>query len=335
MSPILLTHQQIETEFWDSFIAGSLQNIIYGYSWYLDVVCEDWHALVWPSASHFQIVMPLPVKYKLGFPILYQPLFCQYLGIFSIDKLSEKETSAFLLACYSSYQYISSYSFHPDNYTTLQPALNALTNLKYVVNTTFWLKLNRSEGDVQAGYSKDRMSNLNASRNWKWTICKADRPEQLIQLFAENHARRIDGGVSRKSYEILQALIRKSQACSCAELLHAQREDDVHAGIVILRKGNYAVYIFNAADSQGRRGNARTFLLDHYFCQNSECDLIFDFESPQMESIQSFYKSFGGREIPFITITKTNLHFPLKQLQHFRRSAIKARRGLYAALCRI
>ena len=67
MVPILLTRSQINTQEWDTFIRSSQQRIIYGLSWYLDTVSEDWNALVWPAKENYQIVMPLPVKKKMEF----------------------------------------------------------------------------------------------------------------------------------------------------------------------------------------------------------------------------------------------------------------------------
>ncbi len=46
---------------------------------------------------------------------------------------------------------------------------------------------------------------------------------------------------------------------------------------------------------------------------------IIDFESPEIESIASFYKSFGGNEIPFYKISKNKLIFPFRQVQNWRK----------------
>jgi hypothetical protein len=335
LNPVLLTRKEIEAHSWDSFVAHSRQSVIYGFSWYLDIVCEDWNALVWPSASDFRIVMPLPFKNKFGFPILYQPHFCQYLGIFSCEEISEEDTSAFLSACSAHFSYISSYSFHPDNYNVIHTALSSSAAWEYEIHKTVWLSLNISYNDISKNYSKDRQKNLRKSNKWGWTVQSSKNIEPLIDLFRENHAAQIEGGVSEKSYRVLKEIFKQTHFRECVELRYAVLGDSIHAGTLILRKANFATYIFNAADSIGRTGNARTALLNDYFKENAESDLVFDFESPQLQTIHSFYQSFGENEVPFITIYKRSLPFPLRQFQLLRRSLIKAKRDLCAILCKI
>jgi hypothetical protein len=47
--------------------------------WHLDRTAVVWDALVW---GDYEFVMPLPVRKKWGIQYVYQPLFCQQLGIF-------------------------------------------------------------------------------------------------------------------------------------------------------------------------------------------------------------------------------------------------------------
>lgn len=80
--PILLSREQIDAQIWDNHIHNSRQGVIYALSWYLDIVCEQWEALVWPSVSDISIAMPLPVRRKFGRPVFVPAMFCEYLGIF-------------------------------------------------------------------------------------------------------------------------------------------------------------------------------------------------------------------------------------------------------------
>jgi len=214
-------------------------------------------------------------------------------------------------------------------------SLQSLANIKYVVNTTSWLSLDGSENDLAAGYTYDRKYNLKSGLQWSWELGKSNDLKPIIELFANNHASGIEGGVGIGSYKVLEAIFTETQRRKCSELWYAKQGDQIHAGILLLKEANFAIYIFNAANDTGRIGNARTVLLDHYFTQNAERPTIFDFESPQVDSIKSFYRSFGGDEIPFITIEKTSLPSPLQQLLFLRRLLIKAKRDLYGALCKI
>lgn len=322
MNLIYLTRSEIDTHRWDSFMEISMQGVVYGFSWYLDVVCENWNALVWPSADEYQIVMPLPVKSIFGFSVLYQPHFCQYLGLFSTVELTHEKVAVFLKACSDSFSYISSYCFHPTNTQLLGTALNSFPELQQNTNKTVWLSV-QSEYN---GYTKDRRKNLLRADQWKWQEEMGDDIEPLIDLFRHNHMSKITGGVAEKSLTIFKKLFEECLKRGNSELKYAYHEGILHAGVLIIREGNIAVYIFNAADFTGRRGNARTFLLNNYFKMKGSEELVFDFESPDITSIHNFYRSFGGIEVPFINIRKNDLKFPYNVMHRLRSCFLKARR---------
>ncbi len=90
-----LEHEQIDKKKWDDCIARSFNSIIYAFSWYLDIVSEDWDALV---EDDFERVMPLTQHKKLFTNYLSQPPFTQQLGIFSIKKLNSEIIDDFIRA---------------------------------------------------------------------------------------------------------------------------------------------------------------------------------------------------------------------------------------------
>ena len=51
-----IQHKDIDFEKWDACVANSFNRLIYGFSWYLDVVCDDWDALV---LNDYEAVFPL------------------------------------------------------------------------------------------------------------------------------------------------------------------------------------------------------------------------------------------------------------------------------------
>ncbi|MBE9464120.1 GNAT family N-acetyltransferase [Dyadobacter subterraneus] len=316
--PILLSRSEINDARWNELIAKSGQSVIYGFSWYLDIVCDNWKALVWPSTDNYQIVMPLPIKRKWNIEVVQQPLFCQYLGLFSIENLTDQQLDLFLKGLSSSFSYISAYHFNPDNSSLLQNVLHQFSKFEVRQNHTFWLSLSGSSSEIWAKYSSDRKANLKRGVRFEWVISPGEDIELLIHLFKEHHASGINGGVSDKAYTMLSDMVASLKLRDAIEVLYAQIGGTVHAGVLFVRTGNKVIFLFNAADEIGRRGNARTILLDHYFQSNSERPITFDFESPQLKSIASFYKSFGADPIPYFSVRKNDLPFPLKQIQNWR-----------------
>jgi hypothetical protein len=317
-SPVLLSRAAINDKRWNLLIEESRQSVVYGYSWYLDIVCDDWKALVWPSAEDYQIIMPLPVKRKWGIEVIQQPLFCQYLGLFSANKISDFYLSLFLEKMSSIFSYISSYHFHPDLSVNLNLVLPQFSNFEIRRNHTYWLSLSDPLPKIRSNYSSDRKTNLNRSRRQAWIVRPSDNIAPLIGLFQKYHAAKIPGGVADVTYPMLIKLFECLWIHKAVSLFYVLKEGEIHAGALFVQTGGKVIYLFNAADEAGRAGNARTFLLDYYFQLNVEKPLLFDFESPEKSSISTFYKSFGAREVSYFSIRKNDLFFPFRQIQNWR-----------------
>ena len=74
-----LKHDELDFSSWDRRISSADNSRVYALSWYLDRTAADWDALVW---GDYEYVLPVTLKSKFGIKYLYQPLFCQQLGIF-------------------------------------------------------------------------------------------------------------------------------------------------------------------------------------------------------------------------------------------------------------
>ncbi len=41
-----VSHEVIDREKWDKCIDNSTNGLVYAYSWYLDLICDEWNALI-------------------------------------------------------------------------------------------------------------------------------------------------------------------------------------------------------------------------------------------------------------------------------------------------
>lgn len=331
--PILLSREQIDAQSWDIHINKSRQCVIYGLSWYLDIVCEQWEALVWPSATDFSIAMPLPVRRKQGIGVLYQPLFCQYLGVFSKQELNAGQCEAFLQVLKERFSYISSYTFNPENFRAM--ATLCLKGFEFQVFQTHWLHLDRPYAALRAAYCLDRRKNLKRRRGMDWQFVESEDFEPLVKLFAENHGAGI-GNIKADAYQVLRRLGEQCIQNGFGRLLYARAGSRICAGILLTQFRGRTIYLFNAANHAGRKGNARAAMLDAYFRDNAATKSVFDFESPRKESIAGYYAGFGAVAMPFYCINRNALPFPFRQIQRLRKwLLIRTRQYLSAGLCRI
>ena len=289
-----LPRHQINALAWDTCVAASARRIVYGLSWYLDAVLPapdwKWIGLVMPGETGgYRAVMPVPLRRKLGRWVVHQPLFCQWLGVFSPD--DSLDPKPFFRAVPQRFRYGS--ALHLNQY----PGVSLLFGARQM--STQILDLSIGYDTLYQNYSPDRRRNLRRARAANWTIIDSTDPEPLLTLFRDNHAGSIEGGVGEWAYAIFRTLMAELRKRNLATLRYAVRQGRVEAGALFVRDGNRIIYLFNSASEMGRRGNARTWLIDEVIRENTSEELIFDFESPEKLSIRSFYRSFGAVEEAF------------------------------------
>ena len=88
-----LSRKELDVEKYNACIANSVQSRIYAYSWYLDIVADNWDVLV---LNDYEAVMPLPWRSKFCIKYIYPPCWTQQLGIFSDEVISENLTNRFI-----------------------------------------------------------------------------------------------------------------------------------------------------------------------------------------------------------------------------------------------
>lgn len=291
-SLLLFSRQQLDPVAYDACVTASPHAVVYAQSWWLDRVSPDWEVLVWPApGGGYRAVLPVPIRRKYGFRFVQQPLFCQFLGIFSAVPLTPGEVAAFGEEFTRRYRFVVRLALRPWVNWTGEGTLQRLE--------TQVLLLNRPHEAVRAGYSRDRKLNRKRAERAGWVQADGSEIGTLIQLFRQNHAHRIAGGTDPAAYPLLEGLFADCQTRGLSTLRYALQDGKIEAGAWFVTWGGRVMYLFNAASEAGRRGNARTFLLDQFLAEKAESGLLFDFESPDIADIRDFYRSFGAQAEPF------------------------------------
>ena len=320
--PQLIPRAQLDTELWDACVAASAGPVLYAYSWYLDAVLPapmwQWAGLVLRDESdHYQAVMPIPLRRKTvaGIPyawVVHQPFFCQFLGVFCRDSLVD--TGPFFQQVVEQFRYSSSLCVRQKPYT--RSLFDTVRS-----GSTQMLDLSIGYSALYRHYTADRRANLRRATNVHWDVVDSNDLEPLLALFRDNHAETIDGGVADWAYAILRNLVSELKKRGLVTLRYALINGQIEAGALFVQQGDRIVYLFNAASESGRRGNARTLLIDQLLREKAGQPLIFDFESPAKKTVRDFYRSFGAMESPLWTIRWNRLN-PLEK------ALIKVRNGL-------
>lgn len=292
-------HHKIDTEKWDQCIRKSYNSLVYGYSWYLDVVAGDWDGLV---EDDYTRVMPLTCNKKAGIHYLRQPLFSQQLGVFSIGKLNVAKVGEFLHHLPSKYRLteinLNTFNKAPDG---IKGTFRAMQN--------FELDLISNHNEIRENYSKNLKRNIRKAEKSKVQLMQNIGPEEVIRIFRENRGKDIRQ-FNEEAYRILKQLVYVLIYRGRAKVWGAFDEhNNLLAGAIFVRSKNKWIFLFSGTTADARQNGAMPFLLDRFILHHAGSNSTLDFEGSNDENLARFYKSFGARKSTYHHYRKNTLPF--------------------------
>ena len=317
-----LVHSKIDKVQWDKCISEASNGLIYALSWYLDVVSPQWEAIVATQGREYCICFPLPIKRKLKRKYIFHPHFCQQLGFFYKRKTSQELIDEILRILLQKFSYIPRISFNASNTFTLLEN----DNLRVSNLVTHLLSLKKPYSQLRQNYHRDRKYHLNKAKGLNLNILTSHDIEPLIEIFLQDTVQKIPGANRDSNYLLLRQVFKVVQEKGKYELYYIRdKEGRYTCGCWFVFYNNFIIYLFNASTNEARNENGRTLIIDHIIRKYQNTDYVLDFESPEKESISSFYASFGSIPTPFYQIYYNNLPAIIRQTH---RAKIKIHRQL-------
>lgn len=289
-------HNEIDRKKWDSCIDSSMNSIIYAYSWYLDIVCPGWNALI---EDDYLSVMPLTAKRKFGINYLYPPYFAQQLGIFSQSEISFEKAQLFLNQIPETYRFIE---IHLNVYNTFEyPGFQIKKNINLL------LDLNASYEELRKNFSNDAKRNIAKSVRHCLRLQKNIPPEEVISIFRKNTGKKISN-LKDKHYRTLLTLIRACSERGFVETWGAfSKNNCLCTGVVWLIQKKRAIFLFSGNTANGKKTGGMYFLIDQFIREYAEKEMILDFEGSNIPGLARFYKGFGSMETVYLQVRKNTL----------------------------
>jgi hypothetical protein len=305
-------YNEIDFVKWDECISNSINSYIYAFSWYLNIVAQEWDALI---EDDYVSVFPLPVRSKYGIKYVYQPFFTQQLGIFTIDSLSQNRINEFLKAIPNDVKYLN---LNLNKYISVQNSSFEITP-----KTNIELDLQKDYFLIEKKYSTNLNRNLKKAYSNGLQLHEVNRPEVLIDLFKSNKGANL--GVYKESdYQTLLKLFYKLLHLSMAEIYCVYTPNNtLCASAIFVKSKNRIIFLFSGLNSLGKELNAMPFLIDSIIKKYSSSSVILDFEGSSNESLARFYSSFGSEVFEYQQIILSRLNplyrFVFKIIQNFRK----------------
>ncbi len=291
-----LKHKNIDFEQWDNAISQSTNGLVYGYSWVLNSLAnEQWDALV---LGNYKAVFPLVYKSKFGIKYLYQPYFCQQLGLFSKIEITEQLLKAFLNKIPSKFKF---WHFHL-NYA------NASFNIPYQTKqrTTLQIDLQQSYTTIYDQYNADAKKNLAKAQITGYEVRKNLDIELVSHTFFEQYGRH---------YPKVDKLIKQINTCAKKAIqlgkgftlgIYGKNSELWCAGF-FFNANSILHYAMAAPTAEGKKYGATHILIDEVLKAYSGKNYVFDFEGSDIPTVAYFYAKFGSKPQHYLEIKNNKL----------------------------
>ena len=303
-----LKHTGVDTKRWDDCISRSLNRRVYAYSWYLDLVCPGWDALV---EDDYASVFPLTHNRKMGVRYLFQPYFAQQLGLFSAERISGDKPGNFLCAIPRSFRFAEIQLNDQNQVAPGEGILKTRVNHELKIACTY--------DELSRKFSQNTRRNIRKAKELNVTTSRNVTPDELVGLFRENFGDR-EGKLQLEHYDTMKNLIVYGMEHEMGYLEGAFDQDGVlSSAVFFLFDGDHAYFLFAASGKQARENGAMFLLIDRFLNENTGRYRLLDFEGGNDANLGRFYKSFGADEVPYPAVYINRLPGPINSLLYFVR----------------
>ncbi len=304
----ILPNQQIDKQRWDACLDDSTLPLPYCYSWYLDIACPGWDAIV---DEQYKVIAPLPNRIKAGVKYVYQPFFTQQFGLFvkqTVDldiKITQQEFLS-MLNTYALFIHLQLH-FQHEAPTTFD---------KVLARTTHLINLKQSYDQIVSNYSENLKRNL--KKHSSNCIVKINSSsDNLIQLFRDSKADEVKE-LKQENYKVLSELVHAATQNNNGMVWEVWMNDQCVAASFILYNESYVVNLFNASNSDGRKYQAMSILLNEVIKHFSNSNRTFDFEGSDLPGVAAFYQTFGSQPHTYWHIMLNQLPWHLRILKNIK-----------------
>ncbi|MBU8893194.1 MAG: hypothetical protein KOO66_10475 [Bacteroidales bacterium] len=296
-----LKNNEINLVRWDNCINNAFNGSVFAYSWYLNILCEDWSALV---LGDYKYVMPLLHKTKFRKTIFHTSMPGVRLGVFSNHLISEDIVK----------QFIQSIPHKNSVISTSLNKFNKLTSLKTKNFKTYELDLIQSYKKISEKYSGNFQEELSCAKKNKITIIKGLLPNDLIS-FSQKKYSKINPKYSKNDIQKLRMIIANGIRYGSGEIYGAYTaENNLCAAGFFIKSKRKVHLLLSTINKTGLKSNAFHLLIDKYIEVHSEKDLTLNIENIISNNNIEFYSGTGAFEYKFKHYYKNKLPWIYKLL---------------------
>lgn len=222
--------------------------------------------------------MPLPRKTKYGIHYVYTPSWVQQLGLFSLDKITEKTQHEFLKCISKKFLWID---YHLNS--AYEGASGSL-----MIKNNYLLSLEQGLEKIQAKYNKNRKRI--SKRSFDGLVLDKNGD---IHLFIENYKNQDKPyTISEEAIDLLKCLCIKGK--EHVHVWNVFQDNEFLAGLVWLEDAHRITYLAPLANERAKQLHIPTYLINELINDFQGQKMILDFEGSMLTGVENFYQSFGA-----------------------------------------
>ncbi len=291
-----LKHKEIDQMRWDKAIDKAYNGLVYPYAFFLNAMAgERWDALV---MDDYKTVFPLVWNSKYGMKYLYQPFFCQQLGLFSETRISETLLQQFIDRIPSKFRYWNFHLNYENTYFSPQ--------IRFVNRTSYTVDLDCPYTDLYDRYNADARKNLARAVIHGYNCEKQLKTELVADCFFNAYGQHYPQGTDlrQKIVACAEAAISLNKGFSRA--VYGPDGTLWCAGFFFHSNGRIH-YAMAAPTDAGKKLGATHVLIDEVIKEFSGTKTVFDFEGSDIGSVAYFYAKFGSVPRHYLQIIRNRL----------------------------
>jgi hypothetical protein len=233
---------------------------------------------------------------------LYQPTYCQQLGIFPV----------------ASPQLIQFFTEEIQNYFRFAEInFNAYCNTSEVEKgfyekANLVLDLSSDYSDIKEGFSSHTKRHLKKAQKNKLNLAIGASVDEYIRFKIENRP----NNVFPKTKESLKQLLSYSLVRGMSKIYGVYDADNQLCAAAIFMFSSKRITYLNAVSSEnGRELGAMYYLVDSFLKGHAKNNLLLDFEGSMLPGIARFYKGFGATIEMYYHYHYNHLPIPLRWIK--------------------
>jgi len=286
-----LRNDEINFIKWDNCINNAHNGSIYAFSWYLDIICEEWEAIV---QEDYQAVMPLLIKKKSGIKHVYNTILANQLGVFSTDIMDEEMTNSFLRKVNQTYKV---FSVSLNKFNRINPRL-----FRQKKNNIYEFDLISNYNFIRGSYSDTVFDNIEKAKRKMVNILRGLTPGEFMD-FIDYRSVMISGRRKKETVKKLGQILGFVINHGLGDIYAAfSEENHLCAAVFFLKSKRKASVLYSGVTREGIRLKAMELLIDRFIQNNAEKNITLSFENLVVPDREKFFSGFGAGNYYFTTV---------------------------------